>query len=114
MSNPNIEEALAALKPNIVAHLDVYRVGRKDESTVLPQALWTSPEELRALRQVIDFAATIYPACKQLEEVTTGCNVVVAKPQKRTDANMKQWAQRSQSLSKAVADICGWFFGERL
>ena len=55
----NIEAALAALAPNVIAHLDLYRVGKENESTVLPQALWTSPEELRALALVIEVAQAL-------------------------------------------------------
>lgn len=52
----NLTEALAILAPNIIAHLAVYGVGTPAESSVLPQALWTSPDELRALDLVIKIA----------------------------------------------------------
>lgn len=65
MSNriTNIEDALTALTPNVIAHLRVYQVNQgPHESSVLPQALWTNADELRALAFVIEAAKkTIKP-----------------------------------------------------
>lgn len=58
----SIQEALEILKPNILAHLAVYHVNKPDESSVLPQALWTSPDELRALALVIESASQFQEA----------------------------------------------------
>lgn len=51
-----IQDALAVLESNIIARLKLYGVGTPAESSVLPQAIFTSPDELRALAKVIEAA----------------------------------------------------------
>jgi hypothetical protein len=49
----SIEAALAALSVQVIPHLRLYKVNEPGEAANLPQALWTSRDELRALELMI-------------------------------------------------------------
>lgn len=93
----SLTDALAVLKPNVIAHLELYRVNAKDEAETLPQALWTNPDELRALRFVID---ALPAALKLLKGGVEYVEVSEALKGKLTNADEAEaaWAEQRERL----------------
>ena len=52
----SIPQAVQILSESLIPRLEVYKVNRDDESASLPQAIFVSVEELRALSFVIGTA----------------------------------------------------------